>query len=857
MTKAAFGRRGECRGGQIMQREKCHLRECQRNQAADLPSDLAVSSLGYGKSVPNLTFENPLADDNGTSKCLCGCKLSERPQGMFFASFCPTKNVQQWQLEFGKPFRVQIILTDRLMGEEAPVAFEVIRDNGEEKEMVWNSENNPHDESIIIEGIFKKAAIFELKNAISDNNGDQWQKKRTDFGILVEYKITAFEEIGSAAGGSSTLLQLMRILCSKGPKFANCSALFVFSLLFVLFAVFLPPIVFVFVIKRHTKKKLAKQFGHIYHKNVRDSSALLVSTHCHNQIDSEMIRSADGTESTKLSNSLANSAKRKSPPTEAQRMTRGNGAVGQRSIGIQLSRLSTPRCASRQFPPHRRRPSANHNGRQTSADNLSDSIGSATIENNSNLAEDYWNEDDDFGAEQLQLGGRWANELENSSSHFVSDIDIDQIARREASDNNWYFWPNSTRLSSPNFPSAELGSHSSPLSGGVCQNGGQFTGTYCSGERLNECGVLYQKQWTAICISGRCCTNPARHGDNEWDSDFERGRAVCARYGAQYSRTVCKQASNCGPHDYFACISGFCCYLGRDGTKWEGSNDNRRRQSQWEDEDEGEEERIGNHQRGNGVHRSHGVGGLCFRNARFPHFMGHFCVYDRQCPRAFDQSTSRPIPIRIRCIDGACCGETVIEPTGREARGKGRSDGREATGGRSSALIPNRLSEAFCYEGTRTDRQCFAGVDCRHDESCVNQLCCPRGFDEMNYSCGGLASNGSCGPNGQCVVAGKRLECVSSGVCCECPAGQPQPGVSECSSDQQCREGFSCHGTGFCCPQCPGGQLPFGSCNKGRCAKDFVCRPGNICCEDRFGELAIGTKENWRERQRTDGGRDY
>ncbi|KAL3103832.1 hypothetical protein niasHT_020861 [Heterodera trifolii] len=413
MTKAAFGRRGECRGGQIMQREKCHRRECQRNQAADLPPDLAVSSLGFGQSVPNLTFENPSADDNGTSKCLCGCKLSEQLQGMFFASFCPTKNVQQWQLEFGRPFRLQIILTDRLMGEEAPMAFEVIRDNGEEKEMVWNSENNPHDES------------------------------RTDFGILVEYKITAFEEIWSAAWGSSTLLKLMRILCSKGPKFANCLALFVFSLLFVLFAVFLPPIVFVFVIKRHTKKKLAKQFGHIYHKNVRDSSALLLSTHCHNQIDSEMIRS-DGTESTKLSNSLANSAKRKSPPTEAQRMTRENGAVGQRSIGIQLSCLSTPRCASRQFPPHRRRPSENQNGRQTSADNLSDSIGSATIENNSNLADDYWNEDDDFGAEQLQLGGRWAIELENSPSHFVSDIDIDQIARREASDNNWYFWRSPT-----------------------------------------------------------------------------------------------------------------------------------------------------------------------------------------------------------------------------------------------------------------------------------------------------------------------------------------------------------------------------------------------------------------------------
>uniref|UniRef100_A0A914HYW9 Uncharacterized protein n=1 Tax=Globodera rostochiensis TaxID=31243 RepID=A0A914HYW9_GLORO len=392
---------------------------------------------------------------------------------------------------------------------------------------------------------------------------------------------------------------------------------------------------------------------------------------------------------------------------------------------------------------------------------------------------------------------------------------------------------------------------------GSCQNGGQFTGAYCSGERPNECGVLYQRQWTAICISGRCCTNPTKYVDDGWNRNnnggFERGRSVCARYGGRYSRTVCKQASNCGPYDYSACISGYCCYLRNDGTKWKDSN-NKRRQNQWEDTAYDEDGPFDTRRRHDGAHRPNGIASLCYRDLRFPRFMGHFCTNNRKCPPAFDQSTSKPIPIRIRCIEGTCCGESVWAPDGRDRGREMRSDdrtGRAPIG--NNELIPNRLSEAFCYEGSRTDRQCLSKVDCRNEESCVNQLCCPRGSDEMNYSCGGLASNGSCGPNGQCVVGRKRLQCVSSGVCCECPAGQPQPG--------QCHDGYFCHNTGFCCPQCAaGGQMPFGSCNKGRCAQNFVCRPGNICCEDRFGELAIGTEEsneNRRKRQRTVGGRNF
>uniref|UniRef100_A0A183BI34 Uncharacterized protein n=1 Tax=Globodera pallida TaxID=36090 RepID=A0A183BI34_GLOPA len=335
-AKALFGS-GGCRGGHILQREQCEERSCASvTESTKLPST---------KHRHNLT--------NSTVHCICGCQLSEQPQAMFFAALCPGKSVQKWTLNFGRPFKAQIILSAIL--EDDLLIFEVIRDNVEGKEAIWSS-NNPHDvsENVIIEGIFEKAAIFELKST-SD--------------------VAVDERVGADDANQNNL------------------------------------------------------------------NALSVSTHCHKLIGSELGRS-DGTESTKLSSSMVISAKRRSPMTGTQQLIRNgvqlirNGVVvvEQRSIGIQLSHHSTPRCVSRQLRPQRRRSLSNWNGLQTS-DRSNGSIESVTIGDNSNLVEDYWNEDDDFGAEQLQLGGkRAANDSDDlPSSRLVSDIDIDEIVRRETS----------------------------------------------------------------------------------------------------------------------------------------------------------------------------------------------------------------------------------------------------------------------------------------------------------------------------------------------------------------------------------------------------------------------------------------
>uniref|UniRef100_A0A914HZ50 Uncharacterized protein n=1 Tax=Globodera rostochiensis TaxID=31243 RepID=A0A914HZ50_GLORO len=417
----AFFGSGGCRGGHILQREQCEERSCANESTKMTSSFRAVSKLPSAKHRQNFLA-------NSTVHCICGCQLSEQPQAMFFAALCPGKRMQKWTLKFGRPFKAQIILSAIL--EDDLLIFEVIRDNVEGKETIWSS-NNPHDvsENVIIEGIFEKAAIFELKST-SDVAVDELfglgmyrkQKKRRDFGVLVEYKFIGFEDTSTKnffaeflpIGGN---ISIVRKICYEEQYFTQCSLfLGICSLLLLLLAVFMPPIAFVCVAKRADA-------------NQNNLNALSVSTHCHKQIGSELGRS-DGTDSTKLSSCMVISAKRRSPMIGTHQLIRnGVVVVEQRSIGIQLSHHSTPRCVSRQLRPQRRRSLSNWNGLQTS-DRSTGSIESVTIGDNSNLVEDYWNEDDDFGAEQLQLGGKRAA---NDSDELVSDIDIDEIVRRETS----------------------------------------------------------------------------------------------------------------------------------------------------------------------------------------------------------------------------------------------------------------------------------------------------------------------------------------------------------------------------------------------------------------------------------------
>ena len=72
-------------------------------------------------------------------------------------------------------------------------------------------------------------------------------------------------------------------------------------------------------------------------------------------------------------------------------------------IYIQLSRQSTPRCTSRQQQRNRQK---HTNSQQISnqfiPEHSNASLESTTIYDDNGT--EYWNEDDDFGADELQLG---------------------------------------------------------------------------------------------------------------------------------------------------------------------------------------------------------------------------------------------------------------------------------------------------------------------------------------------------------------------------------------------------------------------------------------------------------------------
>uniref|UniRef100_A0A1I8BH74 EB domain-containing protein n=1 Tax=Meloidogyne hapla TaxID=6305 RepID=A0A1I8BH74_MELHA len=149
--------------------------------------------------------------------------------------------------------------------------------------------------------------------------------------------------------------------------------------------------------------------------------------------------------------------------------------------------------------------------------------------------------------------------------------------------------------------------------------------------------------------------------------------------------------------------------------------------------------------------------------------------------------------------------------------------------------VPIRCLRAFCFDGTPSRTQCISQRDCPNfnRQICENGICCSPNIDQKQC----LPGSGQCNNPLLSLSSGAGCKlnfyCVPPGVCCECRFGMPQKGIKGCTENNQCKSGYKCEKrNGYCCPRCPEGKMPFGTCYKGgKCSKNYFCSVGNICCE--------------------------
>uniref|UniRef100_A0A914KTG1 Uncharacterized protein n=1 Tax=Meloidogyne incognita TaxID=6306 RepID=A0A914KTG1_MELIC len=184
---------------------------------------------------------------------------------------------------------------------------------------------------------------------------------------------------------------------------------------------------------------------------------------------------------------------------------------------------------------------------------------------------------------------------------------------------------------------------------------------------------------------------------------------------------------------------------------------------------------------------------------------------------------SRCDPQRPKCFAGEYCGNQAICCL-RSSYDRRRPPSPYSSDDYPDYSIGNQRAPAFCYNSQQTIVSCTSSEDCKQlTQACVNGLCCTRTGDEWKNSCGGAMAVKSCSEDGSCP---DRLVCTSSDYCCECPYGQ---GAGRCAHG--CPPNYSCdYGGEYCCPKCPQGDKPYGSCFNGECATGYICSAGNICC---------------------------
>ncbi|KAI1704237.1 hypothetical protein DdX_14356 [Ditylenchus destructor] len=227
--------------------------------------------------------------------------------------------------------------------------------------------------------------------------------------------------VGRAFFDCSALVGNSRVKCERIVAIITA----IFCLLLAVAALVVPPIVFTFITRRYTSHRILRDQKTLRNNGGANSdSEALISSYSQR---SDMQRSGD-TDCTHLTSSQCPNKTTHSDgcKTKVQSMAtsanRSNNQVSHRSIGIQLSRQSTPRSASRCL--------VSHSGGRTRRSTTASLTNSATGGEEEELEYDYY-EYKHLGKEESSETGQVSGMMEEFE--FVSHIDIDQIVRKETS----------------------------------------------------------------------------------------------------------------------------------------------------------------------------------------------------------------------------------------------------------------------------------------------------------------------------------------------------------------------------------------------------------------------------------------
>ncbi|KAI1706440.1 hypothetical protein Ddc_15284 [Ditylenchus destructor] len=407
--------------------------------------------------------------DHQIPGCDCGCDIT--PENVesdnfselrrtFFAGSnkCSLETKHIWTLRQNqrKDLRVELEIYSNFENPEYKWdnlhrMFRIIR-NGE-SELLWDNDfrfqdklhyNESSNEStkIVLEPDIWQDVTFQFifsPNLFYDENARK--RLQTSFipGFFVNYRLST---VTPPHGSSSPFLDIaLRYAAYAGRAFFDCSTLVgksrikcerivaiitaIFCLLLAVGALVVPPIVFTFITRRYTSHRILRDQKILRNNGGANSdSEALISSFSQR---SDMQRSGDTDcthlTSTQCPNKTTHSDGRKTNLQPIATSTnRSNTQVSHRSIGIQLSRQSTPRSASRCL--------VSHSGGRTRRSTTASLTNSATGGEEEELEYDYY-EYKHLGKEESSENGQISGMVEEFE--FVSHIDIDQIVRKETS----------------------------------------------------------------------------------------------------------------------------------------------------------------------------------------------------------------------------------------------------------------------------------------------------------------------------------------------------------------------------------------------------------------------------------------
>uniref|UniRef100_A0A915CX73 Uncharacterized protein n=1 Tax=Ditylenchus dipsaci TaxID=166011 RepID=A0A915CX73_9BILA len=387
------------------------------------------------------------ASNNISGGCECGCDLRKSVGLIYIGSWnCSVNNTLKWTLKTtpGQKYTLEVLLlftatNGRLKSKSVEEKLQLLRNN--QMEVFWSNEDvefASKDTYVLREPVWDDVTVQFTRTSL----GSVFQRTHAN-GIYLDYKLNPIEEIGISDTLARLILGNLANLgshffdCDSGKTLAfpesNCKKVVAMvtalgCLMLALLLVVIPPLCCTVITKKYTEH-LIELHRRKKGRTSSDSDALISS---YSQ-RSDMQRSGD-TDCTHLASTHQPQLLCKllhQCQLDSDQGGPGNFIAG--SIGIQLSRQSTPRSTSRCLanisqPVSSTTGSSSAKTRRSAAASLNNSATGGEEEEEGELEYDYYepahlpflgNSDDKGGLlEEYQ---------------FISQIDIDQIVRRETS----------------------------------------------------------------------------------------------------------------------------------------------------------------------------------------------------------------------------------------------------------------------------------------------------------------------------------------------------------------------------------------------------------------------------------------